>query len=355
MNKSSLGRFFEDFRMGEDIVHAVPRTVTEADAALYLALTGSRFSLFCSRPFAQSLGFAEVPLDNLLVFHIAFGRTVADISRNAIANLGYAEVRFEHPVYAGDTLNVHSKVIGLRETGNGQAGIVTVASRALCAEGRTLLTWKRWLLMAKRDPDTRSGVNSPAELAPEVSPASLPLPAGQSFADFDRAASGESWSYEDYQPGEIIDHVDGVTVDDAEHVMATRLYQNNARVHFNQHQMASSAHGRRLVYGGHVMSLCRALSHNGLANGQWLAAINGGTHANPVFAGDTLYARSEVIDKWEWPDRQDLGALRLRTYGFKNCAWEDMDTPVMTEKNGRRQYAQSLVLDLDYTVLMPRR
>ena len=354
MSKSSQGRFFEDFRIDEDIIHPVPRTLSEADSALYLALTGSRFSLFCSRPFARSLGFADIPMDNLLVFHIAFGRTVADISRNAIANLGYAEVRFEYPVYAGDTIDVSSRVIGLRETRNGKAGIVTVASRACGAEGRTLLSWKRWLLMAKREPGQRTDVNIEAQLAPQVEAQKLPLPTGQSFADFDRDASGEPWSYEDYQPGEIIDHVDGVTLDEAEHMMATRLYQNNARVHFNAHRMANSDHGRRLVYGGHVMSLCRALSHNGLANGQWLAAINGGSHANPVHAGDTLYARSEVLDKFEWPDRQDLGALRLRTFGYKNCAWPDMKEAV-TDNQGRRLYHPNLVLDLDYTVLFPRR
>jgi len=74
----------------------------------------------------------------------------------------------------------------------------------------------------------------------------------------------------------------------------------------------------RLVYGGHVLSICRALSYEGLENALLIAAINAGTHANPSFAGDTLYCRHEVLEKWELAGRTDLGALRLRMLGLKN-------------------------------------
>ena len=103
--KSSPGNFFEDFRVGQTIVHATPRTVTPADAALNIALTGSRYALLCSDPFAQACGLPSAPIDPLLVFHIVFGKSVADISLNAVANLGYAEGRFLAPVYPGDTLS----------------------------------------------------------------------------------------------------------------------------------------------------------------------------------------------------------------------------------------------------------
>ena len=86
--KINAGRFFEDFVLGEVILHATPRTITAGDAALYIALTGSRNPLHCSEPFAQSLGYKTTPIDNLLAFHIAFGKTVPDISVNAVANLG---------------------------------------------------------------------------------------------------------------------------------------------------------------------------------------------------------------------------------------------------------------------------
>ena len=77
--------------MGQAFVHPTPRTITQGDVALYLGLTGSRNPLHCSQPYAMSLGYPSMPVDDLLVFHIAFGKTVHDISYNAVANLGYAD------------------------------------------------------------------------------------------------------------------------------------------------------------------------------------------------------------------------------------------------------------------------
>src|SRR5215813_6882057 len=105
MTKSNPGRFFEDFRLGETITHATPRTLTPADRALNIALTGSRYALLCSDPFAEICGFKAAPLDPLLVFHVVFGKTVPDVSLNAVANLGYAEGRFLEPVFPSDTLS----------------------------------------------------------------------------------------------------------------------------------------------------------------------------------------------------------------------------------------------------------
>ena len=103
------------------------------------------------------------------------------------------------------------------------------------------------------------------------------------------------------QVGERIDHVDGVTVEEAEHQIATRLYQNTARVHFNQYTEGKGRFGRRLIYGGHVISLARALSFNGLANAFHVAAINGDDAkrrcclpAAPCSPGPKCSAKSEL-------------------------------------------------------------
>ncbi|HKY94827.1 MAG TPA: MaoC family dehydratase, partial [Kiloniellales bacterium] len=103
MTKAWTGNFFEDFRLGQRLVHATPRTVTEGERALYIALTGSRFALNSSDAFARACGLPRAPLDDLLVFHLAFGKTVPDLSLNAIANLGYAELQFGQAAYQGDT------------------------------------------------------------------------------------------------------------------------------------------------------------------------------------------------------------------------------------------------------------
>ncbi|HNZ57673.1 MAG TPA: MaoC family dehydratase, partial [Methylophilaceae bacterium] len=147
-----------------------------------------------------------------------------------------------------------------------------------------------------------------------------------------------------------INHAAGMTVNESDHSLATRLYQNNARLHFDAHLMKSSAIGQRLVYGGIVISACRALSFEGLENALSILAINSGTHVNPTFAGDTIYAITEVLDAWPLPKRNDIGALRLRMVGVKNIHPNEV-----SEIKNETGYHPNVVLDLDYTVHMPRK
>ncbi len=350
MGKVSPGRFFEDFRIGEVLRHATPRTVTEGDRALYMALTGSRFALNSSDEFARMLDLPSAPLDDILVFHLVFGKTVPDVSLNAVANLGYAACVFGVLVYAGDTLTATSEVIGLRETSSGETGIVWVRSTGRNQRGETVLDYVRWILVGKRDPASPAPEPVEPDLPAAVVPAELVVPVQLNLAGYYGEASGSDHLFDDYAVGERIDHIDAMTIEEAEHQMATRLYQNTARVHFNLHAAKDSRFGRRIVYGGHVISLARALSFNGLANAFRVAAINGGRHVAPSFAGDTIYAWSEVLEKIALPGRADLGALRLRTVAVKNRACADFP---YRGPDGKPDPA--VVLDLDYTVLMPRR
>jgi 2-methylfumaryl-CoA hydratase len=347
-DKTDPGRFFEDFRLGETLFHTTPRTVSEADAALYLALTGTRFAVNSADPFAEVLGFARAPLDDFLAFHIVFGKTVPDVSINAVANLGYAAGIFGAPLYPGDTVTARSEVIGLRENSNRQTGTVYVRSQGFNQRGESVVDYIRWVMVRKRDPASPAPAPVVPALSDAVAPAALRVPPGLDLVRYDRALAGAKQGWEDYAPGERIDHVDGMTIEEAEHAMATRLYQNTAKVHFNRHSEAQGRFGKRLIYGGHVISLARALSFNGLANAFRIAALNGGRHVAPCFAGDTIYAWTEVRDKAEIAGRSDVGAVRLRTVAAKDhpCA----DFP---DRHGDA-YHPAVVLDLDYWVLMPR-
>jgi 2-methylfumaryl-CoA hydratase len=346
--KTNPGRCFEDFRVGEVLRHATPRTVSEADATLYLALTGTRFAVNSADPFAAAIGFTRAPLDDFLAFHIVFGKTVPDVSINAVANLGYAAGVFGAPLYPGDTVTARSEVIGLRENSNRQTGTIYVRSRGVNQRDETIVDYVRWVMVRKRDPAAPAPTPSVPKLPDAVAPETLVIPGALDLRAYDRAAAGASRGWGDYAVGERIDHVDGMTIEEAEHAMATRLYQNTAKVHFNAHSERLGRFGKRLIYGGHVISLARALSFNGLANAFRIAALNGGRHVAPCFAGDTLYAWSEVIDKAEINGRCDLGALRLRLVAAKDhpCA----DFP---DKTGEI-YHPAVVLDLDYWALMPR-
>jgi 2-methylfumaryl-CoA hydratase len=348
--KTNPGNYFEDFRFGQVITHATPRTVTVGDVALYTSLYGTRFAVQSSDAFARAIGYERSPLDDLLTFHVVFGKTTPDISLNAIANLGYANCRFLKPAFPGDTLSSVSEVIGLKENSNGETGTVYVRSTGRNQDGDKVLEYVRWVMVRKRDKASPAPEAIVPNLAQRVDPAEIGSgvpPLAISRYDYALAGSPNRWG--DYEVGEKIDHVDGMTLEEAEHQIATRLYQNTAKVHFNQHTEAEGRFGKRIVYGGVVISLARALSFNGLANAFHLAAINGGRHVAPCFAGDTVYAWSEILEKAELPGRADVGALRIRLVAVK-----DMDCSGFPLKKDDGQYADGVLLDLDAWVLLPR-
>lgn len=340
MSKTNAGRFFEDYAVGDVIAHAVPRTMAEGERALYHALYPARTALYSSDVFAQDCGLESSPLDDLIAFHVVFGKTVPDVSLNAVANLGYAEGRWLSPVWPGDTLTSTSEVIGVKQNSNGKSGVVWVRTTGRNQMGAPVLEYVRWVMVRKRSdgpapeaviPTLRSGV--------EVG--DLVIPEGLTFADYDFTLAGEPHRLGDYQVGEIIDHVDGVTIEEAEHMLATRLWQNTAKVHFDA---TNRPDGKRLIYGGHVISMARALSFNGLANAQMIVALNGGAHANPCFAGDTVRAWSEVLDTAQ-TNAPGVGAIRLRLVATKG------EAGVLRDIDGK--YHSDVLLDLDYWALMP--
>lgn len=347
-DKTGSGNFFEDFSVGQVLTHATPRTITRGDVAVYNSLFPMRFALQSSDVFAQGVGYAGAPVDDMLAFHFVFGKTVPDISLNAVANLGYADCRFLTSVFSGDTITTVSKVIGLKENSNGKTGVVYVRSTGSNQRSENVLDYVRWVMVRKRDEASPAPEEDVPSLPKVVDPKHFALPPATDFSNVDLHLSGSSHKWGDYQVGEKIDHVDGVTIEEAEHMMATRLYQNTAKVHFNQFTEGQGRFGRRLMYGGHVISMARALTFNGLGNAFLIAAINGGRHVAPCFGGDTVFAWSEVLDSVELEGRSDLGALRLRTIATKDVPCAAFPGP---QDKG---YDDGVVLDLDYWVVMPR-
>lgn len=341
MAKTNPGRFFEDYHIGQVIAHAVPRTVGEGERALYHALYPARHALYSSDEFARDCGLEGSPLDDLAAFHVVFGKTVPDVSLNAVANLGYAEGRWLKPVFPGDTLRSLSEVIGLKQNSNGKTGVVWVRTRGINQMGETVMDYVRWVMVRKRDVDAPAPETVVPELKKVLDPSDLVIPAGLDFSNYDFTLAGEPHRWGDYEIGETIDHVDGVTIEEAEHMMATRLWQNTAKVHFD---LTFRPEGR-LIYGGHVISMARALSFNGLANAQMIVGLNGGAHANPCFSGLTIKAWSEVLDKAE-TSAPGVGAIRLRLVATKGG-----EPFQLRGEDGK--YNKDVLLDLDYWALMP--
>ncbi|MEZ5675085.1 MAG: MaoC family dehydratase [Thalassovita sp.] len=342
MAKTNSGRFFEDYKIGDVISHAVPRTVGEGERALYHALYPARHALYSSDEFARDCGLPESPLDDLAAFHVVFGKTVPDVSLNAVANLGYAEGKWLKPVFAGDTLRSVSEVIGLKQNSNGKSGVVYVRTRGLNQLDEVVLDYVRWVMVRKNNLDAPAPETVIPDLNTVIPVEELVIPEGLDFSNYDFVQAGEPHRWGDYEIGEVIDHVDGVTIEEAEHMIATRLWQNTAKVHFDA---TFRPDGQRLIYGGHIISMARALSFNGLANAQMIVGLNGGAHANPCFSGLTVKAWSEVLDKAE-TSAPGVGAIRLRlvaTSGGEPFALKGEDG----------KYKPEVLLDLDYWALMP--
>lgn len=343
------GFFFEDYAVGRRFHHAVPRTLTAGDASMYIALTGARQPAHCCLPLARDMGHKAPPLDDLLVFNVAFGKTVPDVSYNAIANLGYADMRFLRPVYAGDTISCESQVIGTKQNSDGGSGIVYVRSRAFNQDREEVLTWARWVMLPTRKAQGEAHGPTVPTLPEHVDAKDFKVPDFLKPLAVQPHYTGGGLLWEDYTPGEAIHHPGGMTIEESDHMLATRLYQNTARLHFDAFLAKDGRFGKRLVYGGHVISICRALSYDGLENAFAIAAIHGGSHANPAFAGDTIYCRHVVLGREKIPNRNDVGALRLRMIGAKNVNLAKLPDLKPGEKN------DAVVLDLDYSVLIPRR
>ena len=341
--KTNAGRFFEDYSVGQVIEHAVPRTLTGGETAVYQSLYPMRHAIYSSEVFAEGCGLTGGALDDLIVFHTVFGKTVPDVSLNAVANLGYAEGRWLRPVLPGETLTSTSEVIGVKQNSNGKTGVVWVRTTGRAADGAPVLEYVRWVMVRKRDADAPAPQTVVPELAGSVDAGALVIPEGLDFTGYDFTLAGEPHRWGDYEVGEKIDHVDRVTVEEAEHMMATRLWQNTAKVHFDA---TFREDGRRLIYGGHVISMARALSFNGLANAQMIVGLNGGSHVSPLFAGDTICAWSEVLDKAE-TNAPGVGAIRLRLVAHKP------EAEPFALRGEDDKYAPGVLLDFDYWALMP--
>lgn len=340
MNKGNVQNFFDDFELNQEFTCPVPRVATDGDRAIYIALTGDRTPRFCN---AQGL------VHPLIVFHMIMGQTVRQISLNARANLGYAQMIWRTPVHVGDELHTVVNIIGLKENSNRKTGIVYVRTTGMNHRNDIVLEYVRWVMVKKNRENVTPYLEQPVipQLGNSVEPSLLTM---HSPDQFDVRATGGRFFYEDYHTGERILHIDGTTVNASDHMSFTRLYQNTAKVHFD----ARLTKGNPLVYGGFPMSLGYAQAFNGLENRLGIAAINGGSHSNPVHSGDTLYSFTDVIDRADVGPH--FGALRLRLIVVKNEEPSE-EFPIMKNDpvKKREVYHPNVVLDLDYWEMVAKK
>lgn len=146
-----LGRFFEDFVVGDVYRHPLGRTITESDNVWFSLLTMNTNPMHLDARYAAESEFGKPLVNSALTVAIVTGQSVIDTSQLAFANLGWEEIRLARPVFVGDTLYSESEVLQLRESeSRPNAGVVTVRTRGLNQDGDEVIRWKRSFLVYKR-------------------------------------------------------------------------------------------------------------------------------------------------------------------------------------------------------------
>jgi 2-methylfumaryl-CoA hydratase len=319
------GNFLEDFRPGDLYRHKGGKTLTEGLFTTFTEFAMTANPLAKNARYARAYGFEGLVAPPGLVMLVAFSQTVEDVSENARANLEYIDMRFGAPVYVGDTIEVETKVLGVRpSTSRPNLGIVHVQSTARKNVGAkdeaVVLVWQRKVQVYKDDPKAELHAG---EVEPDAVECDLWLPEYDPAADYKALAhlSSPDSYFEDLEPGTRIEHSRGRTMT-PEHIHLTAILDNTSQVHCNQHMIDLNPEqyvgGQLIIFGGIPFVLCLGLSCPDVAdNALGDLAYKTGKHTAPLFAGDTVFAATEILGKRDLPGRPDLGVLETRLFGFK--------------------------------------
>ena len=329
--RKKTGNFLEDFEPGQILRHKGGKTITEGLFATFNDFSMSTNPLAKNARLARAHGFRGLLCSPGLVMLVSFSQTVEDISENARANLEYIDMRFGSPVYSGDTIEVETRVLGVRPSSSRpNLGIVHVQSTARKNIGAddeaVVMTFQRKVQVYKND---ESIAVEAFELQPDEIACELWLPDYRSEVDYKSFAHlfrPDSY-YEDFEPGSLIQHSRGRTVTD-EHIHLTGILDNTSQVHCNQHMIDLDPKqylgGELIIFGGIPFVLCLGLSGPDVGdNALGDVVYQTGRHTAPLQKGDTVFAGTEILDKSDYPGRPDLGLVRTRLLGHKFVRDED--------------------------------
>ena len=329
--RKKTGNFLEDFRRGQVLRHKGGKTITEGLFATFGDFSMSTNPLTKNVRVARAHGFDGLVCSPGLVMLVCFSQTVEDVSENARANLEYIDMRFGAPVYIGDTIEVETKVLGVRTSSSRpNLGIVHVQSTArknIGADDEAIvMTYQRKVQVYKND----LGVDVESfETEPDEVPCELWLPEYRPEADYKAMAHlfRSDAYFEDLEPGTLIEHSRGRTVTD-EHIHMTGILDNTSQVHCNQHMIdldpSQYLGGELIIFGGIPFVLCLGISGPDVGdNALGDVVYRTGRHTAPLQKGDTVFAATEVVDKSDYPGRPDLGSVCTRLLGHKFAAEED--------------------------------
>jgi len=323
--RRQTGNFLEDFRPGHVFRHKGGKTVTEGLFTTFTEFAMTANPLAKNARYARAYGFDGLLCPPGLVMLVAFSQTVEDVSENARANLEYIDMRFGAPLYVGDTVEVETKVLGVKSSASRpNLGVVHVQSTARknlgAGDEAIVLTWQRKVQVYKRDEKAELHAG---DVPPDRVECELVLPAysrGQDYKALAHLSSPHSY-FEDFEPGTRIEHSRGRTMT-SEHIHLTAVLDNTSQVHCNQFMIDQDPKqyvgGQLIIFGGIPFVLCLGLSSPDVGdNALGDVVYPTGRHTAPLFAGDTVFAATEITGKRDYPGRDDLGVVETRLLGHK--------------------------------------
>jgi len=319
--RKKTGNFLEDFRIGQVLRHKVGKTVTEGLVNAFTEFSMTTNPLHKNRRYARVYGFRDMILPPGLVMAVVFSQSVEDISENARANLEYVDMRFGAPVYIGDTIESTSIVLGVTPSMRDKTlGVVHVQTTGRNQHDAVVLTYERKVQVWKLD--VGAEVAKASTEAPPVA-CELVLPPYEPTTPYAslRHLSNADTYFEDFTVGDTIEHSRGRTMT-TEHIALTAMLDNTSQVHCNQHMIDQNPEryvgGQLIIFGGIPFNLCLGLSSPDVAdNSLGDIVYRTGRHSAPLFAGDTVFASTEIVATRDFAGRPDLGVLDTILRGHK--------------------------------------
>jgi 2-methylfumaryl-CoA hydratase len=319
--QKTRGNFLEDFRPGAILRHKGGKTITEGLHAIFTDFSFAVNPLAKNARYAAAYGYKGLLVPPSLVMNVVFSQTVEDISENARVNLEYIDMRFGVPVYVGDTLEAETKILSVTPSSRDRdRGVVHVQSTGYNQHRDVVLTFQRKVQVWKRDLDAPVAEGT---VEPDRVETKLNLPPYRPGGDYRKLAylTNPDSYFEDFTPGDVIEHSRGRLMT-TEHIMLTGILDNTSQVHCNQWMVSQNPErfigGQLIVYGGIPFNLCLGISSADVADNS-LAELRyaTGRHTAPIFAGDTVFASTEIKGKRDFPEREDLGVLETVLRGHK--------------------------------------
>lgn len=312
--------YFEDLRLGDVFNDAPAVTLTSGHAMFHEATFGDRLRLPLDADLSRAVTGAPRPLANPnLVCNVAIGQTTRPSGR-VLGNLFYRGLVLHRPVFIGDTLRTTTRIVAMRQNRpkpeRAATGMVVMEIHVENQDGATVLHFWRCPMLPCRDPHAATGHAD----AFDAIPAELDM-------DAVSAAVPRSWHLDMFRarlPGEhFADVVAGTTyvVEGRDTVTCApevaRMTLNVAGAHTDA---AASAYERRLVYGGHTISIASAQITRALPNLLTLLAWRSCDHTAPVFEEDVLRTEFTITDRTPLEPEGGLVDLHARVWAERGHA-----------------------------------